>query len=330
VEYVINIKLKILIVSLLAFNTACTSASNSASEYDNIKNQIKEGRSKNAMTAIDNLLEKNKTDKRALLLKGYLLHSTEKLDQAQQVYEMLLQLDPSMPETYNNLGVLLAEKGDKEQATKILISAFDTNPAYAAVYNNLRGIFNEIAANTYREILKGEDTSSVESTLQLTLLSDTKSFVAEAPAVEKPTRVDLNQPDLNEPTTATPQLASTVILDTQHEIDTKKIIDLITSWSLAWSSQNPDRYLSYYQDSVQIQPNMSRTTWEKNRRSRIIAPKYIQVTASGIAVNLADTESATASFKQTYRASNYQDIVFKKMTFTRSGEGWKILQEQTL
>ncbi|MFT6915762.1 MAG: tetratricopeptide (TPR) repeat protein [Motiliproteus sp.] len=330
---VINVKIKMLIVSLLAANSLYASAS----EYDNIKILINDGRSKNAMASIDRLLENNQADKRALLLKGYLLHSTEKLDQAQRVYERLIQLDPNMPETYNNLGVLFAEKGDKENATRILISTFDTNPAYAAAYSNLRGIFNEIAANTYREILKGGEGSSVQSTFKLTLLKDSEFLAAESTAIENLALAALNEKESSEPTPVTPKpvptaIATTPIVtpDVQPKTDTRGIIDLITNWSLAWSSQNPDLYLSYYQDNAIIEPGISRARWEKNRRSRILSPEYIQVTIDTLDVSLENTESATASFKQTYRASNYQDVVFKKMTFIRSGEDWKILQEQAL
>ncbi|MFT6916287.1 MAG: outer membrane protein assembly factor BamE [Motiliproteus sp.] len=166
------------------------------------------------------------------------------------------------------------------------------------------------------------------SKLRTNLLYDSEYFLKEAAKVASLTLRDLNQQELSKLETQTPQPAPTEAVDTQHEIDTTIISDLIKGWSIAWSSQNLDHYFDYYDKDAQIKPNISRSDWEKTRRSRILAPDYIQVTVKAIEVSLENPESATASFRQYYHASNYQDSVFKTMSFTRSDESWKIIQEQ--
>ena len=59
-------------------------------------------------------------------------------------YEKAIELNPNYPEAYNNLGNILQELGDSNEAKKCLEKAIELNPNYGTAYNNLGNVLQEL------------------------------------------------------------------------------------------------------------------------------------------------------------------------------------------
>jgi tetratricopeptide (TPR) repeat protein len=72
-------------------------------------------------------------------------------DEAFQVFLVLTQDFPELPEPYNNLAVLYAARGDYERARTNLEMAIRTKPDYATAYENLGDVYAQLSAQSYEK-----------------------------------------------------------------------------------------------------------------------------------------------------------------------------------
>ena len=79
-----------------------------------------EGRSKESLKFVDELLAKYPEHIDSLLLRGKLLLGLGRLQDSQQVFESLVRLDPTMQEAYYNLGQIYARGGDRAKGAEQL------------------------------------------------------------------------------------------------------------------------------------------------------------------------------------------------------------------
>jgi hypothetical protein len=70
----------------------------------------------------------------------------------------------------------------------------------------------------------------------------------------------------------------------------------ITRWAQAWAARDVDAYLAAYASDFAAQ-GMTRAKWEAQRRSRITAPKSIEVKISDLKIE-QQGDTASASFRQ--------------------------------
>ena len=56
-------------------------------------------------------------------------------------YDRAIALDPRHPFVYNNLGVVLTEKGDYSRAKEVFKMAIAINPGYEKAYYNLGNVY---------------------------------------------------------------------------------------------------------------------------------------------------------------------------------------------
>ena len=108
--------------------------------------------------------------------------------------------------------------------------------------------------------------------------------------------------------------------------------DVITSlqgWAAAWSEKAVDLYLVFYADNYAPAGETHRQ-WEAQRRQRLQAPAWIQVTLSDFQVEAIKDDEARVRLIQEYKASNYQDRTRKEFRLQRTPDGWRIIKEITL
>ena len=74
-------------------------------------------------------------------------------DAALQIYRDLVQEFPELPEPHNNLGVILAAKGDIDGAKAAFEMAIRTNPSYAIAHENLGDVLMQLARQSYQQAL---------------------------------------------------------------------------------------------------------------------------------------------------------------------------------
>jgi tetratricopeptide (TPR) repeat protein len=109
-------------------------------------------RVREAMEAVDALLERQPAEPKALNLKGYLHQTLGETDQAFAAYQRAVDVQPGFAEGYNNLARLYVERGEIEKAVEMYHAALERDPSLVASWMNLAVIYRE----AYRDTAKAE------------------------------------------------------------------------------------------------------------------------------------------------------------------------------
>lgn len=102
----------------------------------------------------------------------------------------------------------------------------------------------------------------------------------------------------------------------------------VRGWASAWSAQDMDRYLAAYAPEFTPARGQSRGKWEEERRVRITGKSSIGVTLEDLVISIND-RTATARFRQNYRADKLKEVSRKVLELQRSGNQWLIRKEST-
>ena len=100
----------------------------------------------------------------------------------------------------------------------------------------------------------------------------------------------------------------------------------VRGWAAAWAAQDMDRYLAAYGPEFNPGGGQSRKSWEEERRARIVGKSSISVNLENVAINV-NGQTATAKFRQIYRADNLNISSRKTLEPRRSGNQWQIRKE---
>jgi hypothetical protein len=142
-----------------------------------------------ALGLLDAYLAHTPQDAEARFTRGLALVKLNRIDEAITVFSDLTRDYPKLPEPYNNLAVLYAQKGEYEKARDALEAALATHPAYATAHENLGDIYAALAAAAYNRALQlDQDNPTVRQKLslidQITNLPGTVAGTAAAPTRE--------------------------------------------------------------------------------------------------------------------------------------------------
>jgi Flp pilus assembly protein TadD len=102
-----------------------------------------------AATRIDALLAQRPREAQARFLKGVVQTARDETDAAIATFRALTEDYPELPEPYNNLAVLYAQKGDYNGARVALETALAAAPDFAVAHENLGDIYARLAAANY-------------------------------------------------------------------------------------------------------------------------------------------------------------------------------------
>ena len=105
------------------------------------------------------LLAKRPREPRARFLKGVAETEQGHPDAAMAVFRGLIDDYPELPEPYNNLAVLLAQRGEYESARAALETAIRTAPDWSVPHENLGDIYARLAALQYGQATKLDKTN---------------------------------------------------------------------------------------------------------------------------------------------------------------------------
>ena len=117
------------------------------------------------------LLAKRPREPRARFLKGVVETDQGHADAAMATFRGLIDDYPELPEPYNNLAVLLAQRGEYESAKVALETAIRTAPDWAVPHENLGDIYARLAALEYAQAVKF-DKSNKTAPAKLALVRD--------------------------------------------------------------------------------------------------------------------------------------------------------------
>ncbi len=109
--------------------------------------------------------------------------------------------------------------------------------------------------------------------------------------------------------------------------DTSQVVTVIEDWARAWSDQRTGDYLAAYAAAFQPPDGLDRPAWEAQRRNRISAPSWIEVTLGDTLVYFTGSGHAMATFRQSYSSNTFSDEVEKSLTLIREEGRWRILSE---
>ncbi len=120
---------------------------------------IREGQYASARVKIDAALAANAKNPQARFLRGVVQADQDQADEAVATFQALTEDFPELPEPYNNLAVIWAQRGQYEKARTALESAIASHPDYAIAHENLGDIYSRLAGAEYDRAAALDKTS---------------------------------------------------------------------------------------------------------------------------------------------------------------------------
>lgn len=111
--------------------------------FNQVEKLKREGKYSEAEALLKGYLEKNGEDPLALNILGNIYYETERLEEAIELFQQALTLDPNFIFAYINLGASYKKLGHLEAAKRALLRALEINPSQPEALNNLANIYRE-------------------------------------------------------------------------------------------------------------------------------------------------------------------------------------------
>ena len=314
----------------------CFSLTAGADEIQDINKLFKQNQHAQALKRVDIYLTNKPKDAQARFLKGLILTTQRKTNDAISIFLSLTEDYPELPEPYNNLAVLYAGLGQYDKAKVALETAIRNHPNYATAQENLGDIYAKMASQSYERALQLDRNNATTQT-KLALINDlfpkNKSSTAIVNAVKLQAAAPETTPVPPKAVTAVPESASStkpVIIKKLAVNNSAEVLKTLHEWTEIWSSQNVKKYLDFYAADFKTPNGESRDQWETATKARISTPKYIEINITNEKVSFPDENHATVTFHQFYR-SDYLNTSFDKiMLLVKSNNKWLIQEERAV
>ncbi len=121
-----------------------------ADDYSPVNDLLRTGQLQAAMAKADEYLAKNPRDPQMRFLRGLIQQDAGRLDDAMATYAGLITDYPELPEPYNNIAVLYANKGEFDKARDSLLMAIRNKQSYAVAHENLGDVYMRLAGQSYQ------------------------------------------------------------------------------------------------------------------------------------------------------------------------------------
>ena len=158
-------------------------------ELAEVARLIHEGQYAPALVKIDAVLATDAKNPQARFLKGVVQTDETKTEAAIATFQALTEDYPELPEPYNNLAVIWAQRGEYDKARKALELALATRPDYAIAHENLGDIYARMASAEYDQAV-GLDKTNKSAQTKLALVRElfavAPSSTAPRPSEPKP------------------------------------------------------------------------------------------------------------------------------------------------
>ena len=297
----------LLVVSILLMFTNILIAE---SNTEKIKLLLKQGKYENAESIIKETIEYNLNNPEILFYRGIIQTNLGKTNQAIDTFRDLTERFPELPEPFNNLAVLYAEKGQFRLAKEILEQAIKTNPSYLTAHINLGDIFTKMASEAYNKAIEIDKANNIAIT-KLSMITQLFNYNPNT----KNTIIDSVKPKEQVKITMLPK----------KELR-KIILNSIENWKTAWESKNMEDYFDSYSSTFIYPNNMTKSEWKKYRANRILPKKIINISISNIKFKF-EKEKIQTTFTQNYKSGRLNQTSNKILTFVGENERWLILEE---
>ncbi|PKO41521.1 MAG: DUF4440 domain-containing protein [Betaproteobacteria bacterium HGW-Betaproteobacteria-4] len=336
-----------------------------ADNLPEVQRLIKQGQYPQALDKVDAYLSSRPKDAQGRFLKGLIYTEMNKPAEAIGVFTKLSEDYPELPEPYNNLAVLYAQQKQYDKARTALEMAIRTHPSYAIAYENLGDVYAKLASQAYDKALQLDNSNSATQN-KLALIRDLittsgkgnvkpQPAVAAAPVAAKPavvpsaTIVAATPGAAAAPATPVAPAAKPVAIvaaapaaapapapaaaptpaPAKDAAGSEEVAAALNAWADAWSRKDMRAYLGAYANSFKTPKGMSRKAWEQEREQRIAGKSgKISVSFDTPQITL-NGSTATAKFRQHYKATGLSSSTTKTLVFVRSGSKWLIKEENT-
>jgi tetratricopeptide (TPR) repeat protein len=340
-----------------------------ADEYSDVSQLVRAGKLPEALTKVDQYLGAKPRDPQMRFLKGVIQRDSGKTTDAIATFTRLTEDFPELPEPYNNLAVLYAGQSQFDKARTALEMAIRTNPSYATAHENLGDVYAKLASQAYNKALQLDAANSgvppkLALIRELFNPSGAKnqragSIPTPGPAALPPVPVAAKPaPTLPGPAISKPQpSASTTVVSAAAGTPTptsttsptvvppttaavappvsvasnsspKDAEAAVQAWAKAWAAKDVKSYLASYGKEFTPPGSLSRSVWEEERRQRIASKSKISVKLENLTVTVSGN-TATAKFRQDYKANGLAVSSRKTLNLIRNGERWQIVKEST-
>ena len=280
------------------------------SNIDEIKILLKNGKYSSAESVVHKSIENDSNNPELLFYKGIIETNIGKSNQAIDTFRHLTERFPNLPEPFNNLAVLYAEKGQYTLAKEILEQAIKTNPSYLTAHINLGDIFTKMASEAYNNALEIDNSNNIAIT-KLSMITQLFNY---------------------QPNTKNTKINSIKVIDKIKPIKltkkdlSKNILSALENWKTAWENKDMDKYLASYASSFKYPNNMDKVSWEKYRSNRITTKKTISLSLSKKKIKF-NKEEAIVTFTQLYKSGSLNQTSNKTLVFIKEEDNWFILEE---
>jgi ketosteroid isomerase-like protein len=222
--------------------------------------------------------------------------------------------------------------------------AIRTNPSYSTAHENLGDIYAKLASAAYAKALQLDSTNTAISP-KLALIRElfapnakpsasapqaTSKSNSSAPAVLTTSPVKAVTPSAPPPAptavVAVPASPTSASSSGSSASAARDVEQAVENWAKAWSERDMKAYLGSYAKDFSPSGKLSRGDWEEERKSRIMGKAKIRVKLSNITVTVTGN-TASAKFKQEYKADALTANSRKTLDLVRSGDRWLITKE---
>ncbi len=279
-------------------------------KIEEIKLLLKNGKYNHAEILINNFNGDNLNDPELLFYKGINETNLGKKNQAIDTFRDLTERFPELPEPFNNLAVLYAEKAQYRLAKEILEQAIKTNPSYLTAHINLGDIYTKMASEAYNKALEIDKSNNIAIT-KLSMITQLFNYQPNT----KNTVIDSIK---RKPAVKVAKLSKKRL--------SQNILNSIENWKTAWENKDMKSYLNSYASNFNYPNKMTKSDWEKYRTNRIISKKIINLSLSNIQLKFGK-EKITAIFIQNYKSGNLNQTSNKTLVFIEENGDWLILEE---
>lgn len=323
-----------------------------ADNLPEVQRLMKQAQFPQALEKVDAYLSSRPKDAQGRFLKGLILTEMNRPGDAIALFTKLTEDYPELPEPYNNLAVLYAQQKQYDRARTALEMAIRTHPSYAIAYENLGDVYAKLASQAYDKALQ-LDSANAAAQNKLALIRDLVTTPTKPgsrpPVVAATTPVAPSAPTATPAAAATKAPVATVVASNQGAASTstsaapasqpsvkpeaadpatQEVAKALAGWASAWSRKDVKGYLSYYAPGFKTPKGVSRKEWESERDERISRPNSIKVSYEEPRISI-DGSQATVRFRQHYKASNFKSSSNKTLVFTKAGNSWLILSEDS-
>lgn len=267
-----------------------------------------------ALTQADAFIAKQPRSHQMRFLKGLILTSMGRQNDAVSVFTSLTKDFPELPEPHNNLAVLFAANGQYDNARAALETAIRLKPDYARAYENLGEIYGRLAEEAYGAAATREPDNA---NLKVKHALVRKAFEGVDAAGAAPRAVPVA---LTGASSRAGQAAAS------HP-DNNAVLATVAGWAKAWSARDVAGYLDFYGSEFRTPNGESRAAWEKTRQARIGNKEEISVSIEAPSV-MIEGSRATVHFRQIYKAGKLVSKDRKTLELIKQGGTWKIVEER--